>query len=291
MKLSRKACAKINLGLRILDRMPDGYHAIETVYVELDWGDMLFVEPAAELSLHCRGIPLPLVEDNLVFRAARALQRDIRIERGAKITLDKVIPVGSGLGGGSSDAAAALLLLCELWEAELGMDLLVRIARSLGADVPFFLKGGTAYATGIGDVLVPVEWGFDGWIVLFHPEWEVSTPWAYERWDQLGRAPSSPLPLSDYLDRLPGDPGFRDLFTNNFESIVLDEFPALRNSYNQFWETGADHVGLSGSGSSLFGLFSDRDQAALGLQWAQSHGWGCLTRRSTGEFRERGEAG
>ena len=291
MKLSRKACAKINLGLRILERMPDGYHAIETVYVELDWGDMLFVEPAEELSLLCRGIPLPVVEDNLVIRAARALQRDVQVEQGARITLDKVIPVGSGLGGGSSDAAAALLLLCELWEAKPGMDSLVGIARSLGADVPFFLEGGTAYATGIGDMLVPVEWGFDGWVVLFHPEWEVSTPWAYERWDQLGRMPSSPLPLSDYLDRLPGDPGFRDLFTNNFESIILEEFPALRNSYDQFWETGADHVSLSGSGSSLFGLFSDRDRAALGLQWAQSHGWGCLTRRRTGEFRERGEAG
>ena len=291
MRLSQKACAKINLGLRILDRLPDGYHAIETIYVELDWGDMLFAEPAEEIVVMCRGIPVPLGEDNLVYRAARLLQLETNVTLGARITLEKSIPVGGGLGGGSSDGAATLRLLGELWDVRPGTDRLSAMARSLGADVPFFLRGGVAYATGIGDQLQPVTWDFNGWIVLFYPEWEVSTPWAYGQWDLSGRPPSPPLPLLDFLDRPPGDPEFRQRFTNDFEPIIFSEYPALKNYYHLLWETGADHVGLSGSGSSLFGLYSNYDRAAIGLQWAQSQGWARLTRRSLGEKRDRGEVG
>jgi len=300
MKLSRKANAKINLGLRILRRLPDGYHAIETTFVELDWGDTLFAEPWERIEITCRGIALPTGDENLVVRAARRLQREAHTSAGARITLEKSIPVGGGLGGGSSDAAATLRLLSQLWGINIEEQALTAIARSLGADVPFFLQGGTAYATGIGDRLQPVTWAFDGWIVLFHPGWEVSTKWAYQQWDesQCCQAPSpdrnsvsgfpccqvsSPdsdtLPLSDFLDLAPGDQKFRQHITNDFEPIVFREYPALQHQRDQFRETGADYVGLSGSGSCLYGLYSDFERAAAGFEWAQSQGWACLTQR------------
>jgi 4-diphosphocytidyl-2-C-methyl-D-erythritol kinase len=279
MMLHQEAHAKINLGLRILERLPDGYHAIETVFVELDWGDMLFAEPADELELICRGNSVPRDENNLVLRAAQLLQREANVSQGAKIILDKSIPVGGGLGGGSSDAAATLKLLSRLWQIEIGSDALAGIAKTLGADVPFFLHGGVAYATGIGDVLQPATWNFDGWIVIFNPGREVSTPWAYRQWDLSGPPPSQPLPLSEYLNCKPDSAEFRQHFVNDFESIVFREYIELQHHYHQLWETGADYVGMSGSGSSLYGLYSSHQHAVMGLEWGQSQGWARLIQR------------
>jgi 4-diphosphocytidyl-2-C-methyl-D-erythritol kinase len=279
MMLSQQAFAKINLGLRILERLPDGYHAIETIYVELDWGDMLFAEPAEEIEIICHGNPVPQGEDNLVLKAARLLQQETNTLRGARITLEKSIPVGGGLGGGSSDAAATLKVLSKLWQIDIGTDGLVRLAKALGADIPFFLQGGTAYATGIGDRLQPVTWNFDGWIVVFNPGWEISTSWAYREWDLSGQPSSQPLPLTEFLTYKTGDPEFRRHFVNDFESIVFRKYPELQHHYHQLWETGADYVGLSGSGSSLYGLYSRHDRAATGLEWGQSQGWARLTQR------------
>jgi 4-diphosphocytidyl-2-C-methyl-D-erythritol kinase len=249
------------------------------VYVELNWGDILFGEPAGKIEIICRGNPVPQGEDNLVLKAARLLQYETNSSQGARITLEKSIPVGGGLGGGSSDAAATLKLLSKLWQVDVGKDALSRMAKTLGADVPFFLQGGTAYATGIGDRLEPVTWGFDGWILLFNPGWEISTSWAYGQWD-LSQLPSSrPLPLSNYLTFGLRDPRFRLYFVNDFESIVFRKYPKLRQHYHQLWETGADYVGLSGSGSSLYGLYSSYDHAATGLEWGQSQGWAHLTQR------------
>ena len=301
MTLSQKAFAKINLGLRILERLPDGYHTIETVFVELAWGDTLYAEPAPELHFQSRGLPVPPDDNNLVIQAARLLQRTTGCKQSANITLEKSIPLGSGLGGGSSDAAATLLLLPRLWGINVKEDAVASMARLLGADVPFFLRGNIAYATGIGDKLYPVEWGFQGWIVLYYPGWEVSTPWAYRKWDLLAgrglinppsRTSQTPAnPLKDYLDRILGGPEFREHFVNDFEPIVFEEFPALKKVYDQFWETGADHVGLSGSGSSLFGLFWDYEIALKAYQWAKRLGWACLTQRRKDASRETSEAG
>ena len=129
MKLSQKACAKINLGLRILERLPDGYHAIETVFVELDWGDMLFAEPAEEIQIICHGNSVPLGENNLVSKATHLLQRETNVQQGARITLEKSIPLGGGLGGGSSDAAATLKLLLKLWQIDMEVNVLARLAK------------------------------------------------------------------------------------------------------------------------------------------------------------------
>lgn len=286
MRCQQQANAKINLGLRILNRLPDGYHDIETIFIELDWGDKLTAELDDRLILECRGIPVPQDENNLVLRAARMLQDRAQVASGARITLGKRIPVGSGLGGGSSDAAATLLLLSRLWNLDLEMKDLASIAGKLGADISFFLTGGTAYATGIGDRLEPVSWEYVPWVVIYHPEWEISTPWAYRQWDLLEREPANPLPLTAYLDRSLDDPEFRQVFFNDFQQIVFREYPALREVSDRLWETGADYVSLSGSGSSLFGLFAKRDRAEAALNWAQTQGFAQLTRFRQGEKSE-----
>ncbi len=286
MRCHQQANAKINLGLRILKRLPNGYHNIETIFIELDWGDKLTAEPDNRLTLECHGIPVPQDENNLVLRAARMLQDRSRVTNGARIMLEKRIPVGSGLGGGSSDAAATLLVLSRLWNLDLEMKDLALVAGKLGADIPFFLTGGMAYATGIGDKLEPVSWAYYPWVVLYHPGWEISTPWAYRQWDLLEMEPANPLPLTAYLNRSLDDPEFRQVFSNDFQQIVFREYPALGEVSDQLRETGADYVSLSGSGSSLFGLFAERDRAEAALKWAQSQGWAKLTRFRQGERSE-----
>jgi len=154
VKLTLSAPAKINLGLEILGRRPDGYHDIVTVLQTIDLTDRLTFDTADGVTLTCAGMSAD--ESNLVARAARLLADHSGVRSGAAIHLDKAIPVAAGLGGGSSDAATTLLGLNELWGLKLTRDVLSGLARRLGADVPFFLRGGTQLAAGIGEVLAPL---------------------------------------------------------------------------------------------------------------------------------------
>ena len=155
------ARAKINLGLEIVGRRPDGYHDLVTILQEVELADRLTFEPAGELSLICDRPDLE-TGDNLVLRAARLLRAETDAAPGAAMRLEKRVPAAAGLGGGSSDAAATLLALNDLWALDLDRERLVSLARQLGADVPFFLSGGTQLATGMGDELTtlptPVSW-------------------------------------------------------------------------------------------------------------------------------------
>lgn len=157
------APAKINLGLEILGRRPDGYHQIITILQAIDLADVLRFEPAEELSLTCEGLASD--DSNLVLRAARLLRAEAGVRRGAAIRLEKAIPIAAGLGGGSSDAAATLRSLNDLWCLGACDDELAALAVRLGADVPFFLRGGTQLASGIGEVLRPLP-PPDLWVVL-----------------------------------------------------------------------------------------------------------------------------
>lgn len=161
------APAKLNLGLAVTGKRTDGYHNLVTLMVSLALADTICVEDAADFSLVC-GDPLLATGDNLALRAARALQTETGVSRGARITLTKRIPVAAGLGGGSADAAATLVALDALWGTRTPDATLLRLARALGADVPFALYGGAMTARGIGDVLVPAPLP-DNWFVLVVP--------------------------------------------------------------------------------------------------------------------------
>ncbi len=165
------ASAKLNLGLVVTGRRTDGYHKLVTLMATLALADTVRVEPAATLSLMCADAALA-TDDNLCLRAARALQRATGTESGARIALTKHIPVAAGLGGGSADAAATLIALDALWETRTPDGTLLRLAKTLGADVPFALYGGTMVARGIGDVLTPAV-SPQAWLVLVVPRADI----------------------------------------------------------------------------------------------------------------------
>src|SRR5437879_6529839 len=179
--IRRIAHAKVNLYLEITGRRPDGYHTLSTLFQTISLGDELTFAPAHKLSLTCSEPTLSVDERNLVMRAARSLRELLQEERGARIHLEKNIPMGAGLGGGSSDAAGALKGLLQLWRRRIGGPALQRLALQLGADVPFFLEGGLCSATGIGEKLKSQKPLQKTWMVLVYPGFRVSTKEAYAK--------------------------------------------------------------------------------------------------------------
>ena len=256
--------AKINLGLWILGKRADGYHEIDTILQTIALEDEITLEPAREgLALTTRGIPIPGDAPNLVTRAWDLLVERAggRLPRGIRATLTKRIPVGAGLGGGSSDAAGFLLGADRLLGLGLTAEELRALAARLGSDVPFFLRGGTARATGRGDMvrqLCPID---PLWIVLVSPPVAISTTWAYGQ-VRLG--------LTRHDDRasfLESALAGRNLeaawseMRNDFEDVVLPGFPVLAALRHALIGGGAVKVLLAGSGSTLFGIQRTREDA------------------------------
>ena len=180
-KLTVPAFAKINLGLRVLGRRPDGYHEISTVFQTISLHDTLTFEtaPGGQLELVCTDTEIPSDETNLVLRAASALRERFGVTSGARVGLEKVIPAGGGLGGGSSDAAITLAALATLWGVETDAGELAEIGSRLGADVPFFLTGGTALGTGTGTDIRPLADAPKMHLCVVTPDVRVSTAEAY----------------------------------------------------------------------------------------------------------------
>lgn len=240
------AYAKINLALHVRERLPDGYHRIETLFAFCTGGDRLTAEPADTLSLTIGGPfarGLPADETNLVLRAARALARATGITAGAAIHLDKRLPVASGIGGGSADAAAALRLLPRLWGVEVGDDLLHDIAASLGADVPACLASRAARGEGRGDRLRPAHVASGVPLLLVNPRVPLSTAAVFAGWDGMDRGALTDDPAD----------GRNDLQAPALAlcppiAVVLDALEA---------KAGATLVRMSGSGATCFALFDD----------------------------------
>jgi 4-diphosphocytidyl-2C-methyl-D-erythritol kinase len=193
-RIAYRAFAKINLGLHVGAKRPDGFHEVRTVLQSVALCDLLEVHPSEELSLSCSDPGLPAGEENLVMKAARALQRAVSCERGARITLTKRIPSQAGLGGGSSDAAAALVALARLWRIPFSCEELAPVAAALGADVPFFLVGGTALGVSMGEEVYPLPDGPTLNLVLALPKTGMPTAEAYRRLDAGSLSPRAPDP-------------------------------------------------------------------------------------------------
>lgn len=246
-----KSYAKINWSLRITGKRADGFHDLETVFQTISLHDELTFTPAASLSLTCDDASIPTDESNLVMRAARLVGA-------SKVAIDlrKRIPAGGGLGGGSSNAAATL--------KELGgsRDDLASLALTLGSDVPFFLVGGTAYATGRGEVLTPLPSRAGIPLLLLLPEERVLTKEAFARITRY----SPPLGIDAYRE------GF-DHFTNDFEEPVFALLPRLREWKERLYANGAMWASMTGSGSTIVGAFADvasRDAAVAAFDDVRS---------------------
>jgi 4-diphosphocytidyl-2-C-methyl-D-erythritol kinase len=255
------AYAKINLYLRVVGRRPDGYHEIETLFHSIRLADTLSFDaaPAGQLLLECDDPSLPPDESNLVCRAAAALRAAAGVEAGARIRLAKRIPMGAGLGGGSSDAAATLVGLCRLWGLSLDAAALHALAAGLGSDVPFFLRGGAALATGRGELLIPLPDAPPLALVLVSPPFEVGTPWAYRAWRPVPDGPSAAA-CREALAR--GDrQALAAALRNDLEPGVVATHPELETIRQRLRAAGALGARMTGSGSTLFALARDAAHA------------------------------
>lgn len=274
--LSRKAPAKLNLGLHVLRRRSDGYHDLETVFVRIGWTDEVSVTDADALSFECDDPDLAAESDNLCLKAARALRSETRAAaRGARIVLRKRIPTGAGLGGGSSDAAATLSLLNRLWNLEMAEDALRALGSRIGSDVPVFLHQTPAYATGRGEelsVLIdsvtarPLEIPFH--VTVLKPAVRVSTAEAYRsvQPNELGRPHLNEVVRSLDLAR------WRAELVNDFEAPMTKRYPEIAAALELLREEGAGYAAMSGSGSAVFGIFESERGATAAEQRAIERG-------------------
>ena len=248
--------AKINLGLNIVERRRDGYHNIETIFYPVPLTDVLEIVPAAELSLTCYGNPVDCpVEKNLVMRAYRLLQSRVDLPPVA-MHLYKHIPDGAGLGGGSSDASHVLVMLNRMFELQLTDDELAAMAASLGADCAFFIYNRPMMATGIGDQLSPIDVDLKGKsLLLVKPPVGVDTRTAYSR-----VVPHMPETRLQDTVALPVS-AWDGLMVNDFEASVFSALPQLWIIKARLMDAGAQYAAMSGSGSTVFGIF-DSDNLA-----------------------------
>ena len=278
------AYAKINLSLRVLGVRPDGYHELRTIFQSIALHDTLTVRARrGPFVLECTDPGCPADETNLVWRAAEQLWAASGRRgtlRDVEVRLTKRIPLKSGLGGGSSDAAAALRALGSLWRVK---DAPLReIATRLGADVPYFLEGGTVLGLDRGDVLYPLVDHPVAWVTLIVPPFGVSTVDAYAWWDEIGgskrtRPTDVGRTLSDVGRTLLGPPV--DL-QNDLQGPVAAHHPEIERIVNALKKAGAFHAAMSGSGSALFGLFSRRPAAEGAVRAAQKTGARALLTRT-----------
>ncbi len=244
--------AKINLGLRVLSRRKDGYHNLETIFYPIQLSDTLEITPTNTAGIHFTqdGIPVDCApQDNLIFRIAKALLEHTN-EGGINIHFTKTVPFGAGLGGGSSDAAHTALAINELFQLNLSQKALCEYVSKFGADCPFFILNTPCLATGIGEILTPISFSLAGYsLVLIKPDIHVSTKAAY--------AGVTPTPQADSLADLIQLPieQWKDHIVNDFEVSVFAQFPAIGAIKEQLYDLGAVYASMSGSGSSVFGIF------------------------------------
>lgn len=253
-----RAPAKLNLGLRILDRRPDGYHEIETVFLPLALFDTLVIERGRSgIALESDAPELPLGSDNLVVRAAERTCRALEIEPRLAIRLEKRIPVAAGLGGGSSDAAGVILGLESLAGQRLPEAERAALALGLGADVPFFLDPRPAIGRGRGELLEPLSQVPEMWWLLIAFPFPISTAQAY-------RSVSSELTLPrrrSSIAALLGPAGVRSEPRNDLETIAARLHPEISAARRALERAGASVTGMSGSGPTVYGCFPDRESA------------------------------
>lgn len=254
-----QAPAKVNVMLKIIGKRSDGYHNLVSIMVPVDLCDHIYLQRTQKpgIRLTCRGLPLPSGEGNLVFRAAEAFYREARLTPSIHLTLEKVIPVAAGLGGGSSDAAVTLLALNDHHQKMLSQPNLLAIAARLGADVPFFFYRRPCIATGIGDILEPLGSWPHVWYLIVKPPFSVSTQWVYRNF-KLELTSTSTEDILNYLKKQPFE--ISRLLENDLEKVTASHFPVILTIKKALLEAGAVGASMSGSGPTVFGVFTDRDR-------------------------------
>ena len=248
------APAKLNLFLRITGRRPDGYHALQTVFRLLDWGDTLRlrVRPDGRIIRHGESVEGVAEADDLAVRAALLLKSTVKSTLGADIVVEKRIPAGRGFGGGSSDAATVLVALDALWNLDLGVEVLAELGLRLGADVPVFVRGDNAWAEGVGEDLAPLALA-PTWYVLCDPGVHVPTGQLFQT-PELTRD-SAPATMVDFVSGT--------VLDNAFEPVLRRREPVVEAAFDALARIGSPR--LTGTGSGCFVEFADRGSAEAAL--------------------------
>jgi 4-diphosphocytidyl-2-C-methyl-D-erythritol kinase len=260
-----KSNAKINLALFIKYKRVDGFHEIESIFQEIDFGDQLIISKADKIVFKTDSPVLKNQDNNLCIQAAQLLQKEYHIP-GLAIDLKKQIPIGAGLGGGSSNSAAVLKAGIQLFKMKIEQEKIHLLASRLGSDVPFFLRGKTALIRGRGDNIQQVKWKGNYYIILVIPDLSISTTWAYKNL-RLGltKNESNLKFISLKFHKLDvGD--FTHYFHNDFEKVVFKVYPHLEQIKNLLYKEGADYASLSGSGSTIFGIYRSKERAQKAIK-------------------------
>jgi len=259
--LTLKAHAKLNLTLDILGKRDDGYHDIESVEQQISLHDVISVEPSDDMIIKCDSKDIPKDSSNLCWKAAELIKNQFNINDNVKITIKKNIPVGAGLGGGSSDAAATLKALNTLWELGLSQDVLVNAAAKTGMDVPFSILGGTCLATQRGDIVKKIKPLPELSCIIVFPGFSVPTKDAYASldYDKTGKK-NATRNLINQINNNDKNQIINSLH-NDFEYTVLQQYPEIKNIKELLKDAGANNPAMTGSGSAVFCLEDDKNKA------------------------------
>jgi len=292
LTLKIPAFAKVNLRLRVFAKRDDGYHELDTVFQTVSLHDTiefsLSRQPHIVLSSNDRSLAVD--ESNLVVKAAKALQGRFGANKGARIRLQKRIPMQAGLGGGSADAAVTLLMLAKLWELKCSREELASTGAQLGADIPFFFHGGAVRAGGIGEQLDPLEDIEQRFLLILKPNVNISTADAYRALDERSLTSLNPKTILS-TSRRTADSDKIDLanLTNDFEAVVFELEPEIRRAKNALLKAGADAALMAGSGSAVFGIFESEDAQRRAIQAIELEtGWRVFPCKTVGreEYQE-----
>ncbi len=278
MTLTLPAPAKLNLFLHITGRRADGYHELQSLFALLDQGDSLTFRGADDLQLTCSDPAIPCDDSNLILRAAACLRAHTGTRQGAHIHLDKRLPAGGGVGGGSSDAATTLLGLNTLWDLGLSEDTLATLGLALGADVPIFVRGHSAWAEGVGEKITPVDLP-DAHFLVIHPGIHVSTARIFGDRELTRDTPISKLPAS--LEAVLT----RD-FHNDCEAVAKRHFPEIGKTLD-WLRQHAGNSRMTGTGACCFARLTGPQQGQQLLQQLPQHWTGFVARsRNTSPLHE-----
>lgn len=265
------APAKINICLHVLNRRSDGYHDLAMLMQRVSLYDKISIAltGGADITVQCGGVTLPAGQQNIAARAAQALLDRAGVRQGLEIVIEKNIPVAAGLGGGSSDAATVLMGLNDMLSLGFSPEQLMETGVKLGADVPFFIFKHAAWATGIGDRLEEVHGLPPVWYVLVNPGLEVSTAWVYKNLRLTSARDNLRIPrFSGEVEEVV------NLLHNDLETVTVERFPLIEDVKQQLIQLGAKGALMSGSGSTVFGVFSDECTARAAAEKMSCHdGW------------------
>lgn len=252
-----KAPAKINFGLFVTRKRIDGFHDIETIFYPLNLYDELIIKKSEHLKFNCNNLSLLTENNNLVLKAVKLLEKYSGRKLPVEIHLEKNIPIGAGMGGGSSDAAAILLSLNEIFRLGFSTDLLKEFGLELGSDVPFFIRPVPSFATSRGENLSKINFNINKPILIINPNIHIATKWAYENI----RPDKAAFDLKELNNFDSSFSSLKDKVLNVFEEPVFTYYPEIKIIKDYCYQTGAEFSLMTGSGSTIFAIFSSKDDA------------------------------